>query len=1315
MQIIVKNNSKSIKKISKFFIIIILCVIIGVVVFFINYASDLSYLFKDVNIGSTTIRVMPDSTAFHWYISEYNALDKQMYPASLTGPMIDASEKRMQGYGKYHMQMQYNLGNFINYCHNDSNFTSIIESKFPSDGINDSQTLYNNFISTYSGQAGYSVEVATKLNNIWNEMINASGPAFETLQDQFIVNKYLKPAMTKMRLSDAEFNEIFGRSGSYSLSLGAIDILDGDEFMTALLSSVYSDFYTADMSSISANEINIGRANLIPFLYNVDKTETSGVEIARYAYIAYIEGFLTAGRTDGFHYWEQEYESVFGESYNEGDYDIETLRVKFEKARDTLSSESEQGNKGNRLLGSNITQVISSPYNVSTQLAQTKNIINGILGDLHIDTDYKDLIAKNYLMVKHMMDNSHIDSTIKDYCQGVVFNESKFSQGQFDEKNTKTAVLSDFQLVTLKDYVIKKNETHSDDDSVFDGEELGAQVKHDITAFVKKKLNAGEDLWTKANAWKEFNDMIVVEGTSSADCKVYAKMYDYKSNPVLNDTDFDGLDDLEEKGKAPLSNNFKGSSMTTFDGNLNIDFNTDFRYLMHNDTKYNDELAQQSLIMANLARGETIDLTQKNINYGTMNIEQYMTKLGFKEIDQDTVLHEMGGMSGIAGYKYYIGYKSVDYYRKNRGVIGIFISELQNNAIYEKMVIDDTSIRNYNYYKEIAESLYNKIDISKLDSLVDKYDLKYCYWISGKGIAGGIAAELSHLIRNEKGDKNDIYCYTFGSPKTRIEAKNSYDNFIKNIINEDDYLTKTLVDQNAHRLGDEYNASINTDFKYNYKNLTRNNPKYTGDYMKLNSLNNRIIKYKTNRTLPQYFIKDLSKYLNKKVGRGTIVGDDFANSRQDTEIKEIITAYDNWTKNRELETASSVKAYWTLAKVLEGIDNKMTNDRKYENAYEAASSEVWDYDNKSWLSIIKQMGEWYVDNVYTYSGGNYGVHRYRYSNSTAEDWYKVFEEWGQPLYDAGSSPIYLAGNNGRIGKAQTKSGAYVNVNIDEDEEFYQREWKTKFSYHLDNASDKAKERRKQHFEDTNRRYPTADESTVDENTILEAGKDVDLYKMYELAFDDKDVKTRKQNGKAIVENQTRPEARLWYSCPKIGGKKARDDCSAFVATVIYKYLNDTLKVNSNRTTADDYTYNPYMTSSQFSNSRFSDKSILRTIERWFDCYEGEDEENRFSLTKAYPLEPGDILVRSGHVEIYLNPELSFGWGQVHNSYEDNPHAKAFRYHFGQVDEADPYNVEEGYYFYNLNDEEEGHYTKVYRLKEECKNYKIYTNSLGGTP
>ena len=50
----------------------------------------------------------------------------------------------------------------------------------------------------------------------------------------------------------------------------------------------------------------------------------------------------------------------------------------------------------------------------------------------------------------------------------------------------------------------------------------------------------------------------------------------------------------------------------------------------------------------------------------------------------------------------------------------------------------------YKYYEEIAETIYRNIDLTKLSDLSEGFELGYCYWISGKGIGGGIAAEGGH-------------------------------------------------------------------------------------------------------------------------------------------------------------------------------------------------------------------------------------------------------------------------------------------------------------------------------------------------------------------------------------------------------------------------------------------------------------------------------------------------------------------------------------------------------------------------------------------
>ena len=224
--------------------------------------------------------------------------------------------------------------------------------------------------------------------------------------------------------------------------------------------------------------------------------------------------------------------------------------------------------------------------------------------------------------------------------------------------------------------------------------------------------------------------------------------------------------------------------------------------------------------MSNLAHNETITLKEKRKNYGTMNIRSYMERLGFTGIDTEELTYETD-----IKVRYYIGYKSIDYYSKKRGVIGIFLSTNESVEVYKKLVVDLDYLRDNNLYDQIARDIYSKISTDKIDALETEYGLDYCYWISGKGIAGGIASEVAIVIRKEDSEFKklnnwytikDIYCYTFGAPKTHIGA-NYTNNFIKNIINEDDYLTKVIPDDKGYRNGFTYNASVYSELIFNKK------------------------------------------------------------------------------------------------------------------------------------------------------------------------------------------------------------------------------------------------------------------------------------------------------------------------------------------------------------------------------------------------------------------------------------------------------------------------------------------------------------------
>ena len=69
---------------------------------------------------------------------------------------------------------------------------------------------------------------------------------------------------------------------------------------------------------------------------------------------------------------------------------------------------------------------------------------------------------------------------------------------------------------------------------------------------------------------------------------------------------------------------------------------------------------------------------------------------------------------------------------------------------------------------------------------------KYCYWICGYSVAGGIAGEVASRLA----DKNEVFCYTFGATNTNTTGSGAYA-CIKNVINEDDLYPKIYNDIHA--------------------------------------------------------------------------------------------------------------------------------------------------------------------------------------------------------------------------------------------------------------------------------------------------------------------------------------------------------------------------------------------------------------------------------------------------------------------------------------------------------------------------------------
>lgn len=96
-------------------------------------------------------------------------------------------------------------------------------------------------------------------------------------------------------------------------------------------------------------------------------------------------------------------------------------------------------------------------------------------------------------------------------------------------------------------------------------------------------------------------------------------------------------------------------------------------------------------------------------------------------------------------------------------------------------------------------------------------------------------------------------------------------------------------------------------------------------------------------------------------------------------------------------------------------------------------------------------------------------------------------------------------------------------------------------------------------------------------------------------------------------------ARKMYDCPIIK-KKVGDDCSGFVCSCLWKHGVNVPLTGSYGFVEPTTTFAKLMTEAGFKKIKYD----------------------------ATKLEPGDIMCKNGHVEIYYEPKKSYAWGNIHD-------------------------------------------------------------------
>ena len=590
-----------------------------------------------------------------------------------------------------------------------------------------------------------------------------------------------------------------------------------------------------------------------------------------------------------------------------------------------------------------------------------KNYVQDIYAELGIEMNVNDFIARNELMAKYMMESSRLEDTIKDYNVSIRFVEENLQRGTYFEENTSTAVLSDMQVLKF-DHTLNVD-GHSDrisdtdiGDGLSDRTELGNVSKVDITNFVEKMyLDQNNDDMTgyeaKVDEIVERNGYnpnipnsghVIKEKDALGNIKVYYRVYDYTSNPMLLDTDFDGINDNDDNFKK--DNRFSGSSENIG----NVEYNNDFRNFFINNKKYNNELSTMSLIISNLANEARVDT-----NHANGDIVEYLRKIGFANM-QTKREFRISDTETINGRLYMVK-KTIQTVGSSRedlrykDVYGIFLGKFDTVDNYKKLVANFNANEIKTYYSNIVTDAINFIRTNRGETTND-----YCYYICGYGISGGIAAEIG----NELVKDGEVYCYTFGA--TSGGSSSGVNREIKNVINEDDLIPKlNNHNEGFGRSGIIVNDSIYDNLIPEYRRIT-DSDKYEIKHKRANSLKQIIMDSQSdNDKNYRNIIEDnLSKILyNFKYMKEPLIIS--TNAKLFTILNGNI---------KKIKQGHEIKSYYVLSKTLDGYSENNSNETwgyldlnfdMYEELYEPS-------ENMRLLNVIKDLGKWYVNHIATY-------------------------------------------------------------------------------------------------------------------------------------------------------------------------------------------------------------------------------------------------------------------------------------------------------------------------------------------------------------
>lgn len=373
-----------------------------------------------------------------------------------------------------------------------------------------------------------------------------------------------------------------------------------------------------------------------------------------------------------------------------------------------------------------------------------------------------------------------------------------------DTNRGKWVILDDYQVVQLND-PIDDPDGDTDDDGIKDYDELGTMKSVSVEWAINKVL-----------ARCERAPSTIYVGKTSVD------VYNYSTNPVLEDTDYDGINDNDAKDLIKrtkdgiASNTFAGKLYATFENGIDVDFKVDYRdFFDTKNTTYSKDLSVLSSIYSTIAyhkklvidKGTSISGGIKEIfeGFGLDNFDEYSLKDHYDDDDLSEVV---------------LGHRLVEYNGEKKEIIVVAVRGT-NSTVEEWSSNFDVGVNTGNYWDSAntywrdknnhkgfdvaANRLYDHI-IEYINLNISK-DAKKVIYIMGHSRGAAISNILGKKF--EDNSNYESYTYTFACPNSTTSDNASSYSTIYNIVNSDDLIPELpLSNWDFTKYGQTYKISV---------------------------------------------------------------------------------------------------------------------------------------------------------------------------------------------------------------------------------------------------------------------------------------------------------------------------------------------------------------------------------------------------------------------------------------------------------------------------------------------------------------------------